>query len=146
MTDKSVSGDSPPLPHTFSLFTALTTIFFRRQYPAAELSNPKSEYEPLDYDAPDQPSILLMFTNDADYFSPHFSPKNNRSTLSSIDHSSSSKNASGADESNNTHLDNLRRSRPSSVVSNYLSFSDLFLSRCLLLWIFFSSSSTLRAF
>ena len=62
------------------------------------LPNPMSEYEPLDYDAPDQPSFLLMLTNDSDYMSPHyFSPNNN------------------------THLDNPRRSRPSLVVSNYLS-------------------------
>ena len=62
------------------------------------ISHPMSEYKPLDYDAPDQPSFLLMLTNDSDYMSPHyFSPNNN------------------------THLDNPRRSRPSLVVSNYLS-------------------------
>ena len=30
-----------------------------------------NDYEPSDYDAPNQPSSLLMFTNDSDYTSPH---------------------------------------------------------------------------
>ena len=63
-----------------------------------DFPNSKNKYEPLDYDAPNEPSSLLVFTNDSDYMSPHyFSPNNN------------------------THLDNPRRSRPSLVVSNYLS-------------------------
>jgi len=75
-----------------------------------------NEYESLDYDAPIQPTSLLMFTNDSDYMSPHFSLNNNRSTLSPFDHSFPSSNASGADENNITHLD-----RPSSQASNYPS-------------------------
>ena len=43
-------------------------------------------------------SFLLMLTNDSDYMSPHYFSPNNY-----------------------THLDNPRRSRPSLVVSNYLS-------------------------
>ena len=113
------------LPHTssykrfllFSLFIALTTIFFRRRYPVAELSpNPMNDYEPLDYDPPNESTSSLMFTNDSDYMSSRFSANNNRSTLLPFDHSSTSSNASGADENNNTHLDNRRHSRPSSVV------------------------------
>ena len=90
----------PPLPHTllqrfllFSLFIALRTIFLRRRYPAANFPNPMSEYEPLDYDAPNS---LLMFTIDSDYMSLHLSPNNNGYTLSPFDHSSTSNNASGA--------------------------------------------------
>ena len=85
-----------------------------------DFPNSMSEYEPLDYDAPNQPASLLMFTNDSDYMSPHFSP-NNASTRSPFDHGSPSSNASGADENNIDHLDDLRRSRPSSVASNYPS-------------------------
>ena len=85
-----------------------------------DFPNHMNEYEPLDYDAPNQPSSLLMFTNDSDYMSPHFSP-NNRSTRSPFDHSSPSSNASGPDDNNIAHLDDLRRSRPSSVASNYPS-------------------------
>jgi hypothetical protein len=85
-----------------------------------DLPNPMNEYEPYNYDAPNQPASLLMFTNDSDYMSPHFSP-NNRSTRSPFDHSSPSSNVSGADENNLTHLDELRRSRPSSVASSYPS-------------------------
>ena len=62
-----------------------------------------------------------MFTNDSYYISPHFFPNNNRSTLSPFYPSSPSSNASGADENNNNHLDDLGRSRPSSVVSDYPS-------------------------
>ena len=62
-----------------------------------------------------------MFTNDSYYISPHFSPNNNRSTLSPFDPSSPSSDPSGADENNNNHLDDLGRSRPSSVVSDYPS-------------------------
>jgi hypothetical protein len=72
---------------------------------------PVNEYEPSDYDAPNQPVSLLMFTNDSDYMSPHFSP--------SFDHSSPSSNASGVDD--NIHLDESARSRASSVASNHPS-------------------------
>ena len=85
-----------------------------------------NKYEPLDYDAPNEPSSLLVFTNDSDYMSPHFSLNNNWSTLSLFNHSSTSSNASGANENNNTYLDNLRCSRPSSVASNYPSPAILF--------------------
>ena len=124
-----MSPACPPLPHAllttllpFSLFRSTHDYLFQATISTCWTSpNPMNEYEHLDYDAPNEPSCLLMFTNDSDYFSPHFSPNNNRSTLSPFDHSSTSSNASGAEENNNTHFDNLRRSRPSSVVSNYLS-------------------------
>ena len=51
-----VSPATPALPHTSTYYN-----------PAAELSNPISESEPLDYDVPNQPSSLLMFTNGSDY-------------------------------------------------------------------------------
>ena len=79
-----------------------------------------NEYEPSDYDAPNQQGSLLMFTNDTDYMSPHFS-LNNTSTRSPFDHSSPSSNASGVDENNLNHLDDLRHSRHSSVASNQRS-------------------------
>ena len=131
---------SPPLPHHTSSYNGS---YYSPYSQHSELSfsgddiqlqdfptnSHMNEYEPLDYDPPNQPATsLLMFTNDSDYMSPHFSPNpNNRSTRSPFDHSSPSSNASGADENNNnnnnniTHLDDLRRSRPSSVASNYPS-------------------------
>ena len=120
---------SPPLPHTssyngsyYSPYSQHSELSFSGDdIQLQDFPNPMNEYEPLDYDAPNQPSSLLMFTNDSDYMSPHFSPNNNRSTLSPFDPSSPSSNASGADENNNSHLDDLRRSRPSSVASNYPS-------------------------
>ena len=39
-----------------------------------------NEYDPSDYDGPNELVFLLMFTNESDYMSPHFSP-NNRSTF-----------------------------------------------------------------
>ena len=68
------------------------------------------------------PASLLMFTNDSDYMSPHFFPIN-KSTRSPFDHSFPSSNTGGADENNNTYLEDLRRSTvstPSYVASNYL--------------------------
>jgi hypothetical protein len=116
---------SPPLPHTSSYNGSYYSPYSQRSelsfsgddIQLQDLPNPMSEYEPLDYDAPNQPASLLMFTNDSDYMSPHFS-LNNRSTRSPFDHSSPS---NGADENNITHLDDLRHSRPSSVASNYPS-------------------------
>ena len=95
----------PPLPHAllkrlllFSLFRSTHDYLFQATISTRWTSpNPMNEYEHLDYDAPNEPSSLLMFTNDSDYFSPHFSPNNNRSTLSPFDHSLTSSNASGAD-------------------------------------------------
>jgi hypothetical protein len=80
-----------------------------------DFPTPINEYEPLDYDVPNQPACLLMFTNHSDYMSPPFS-LHNIFTLSPFDHSSPFSNASGADENNNTHL---RRPKSSSVALNY---------------------------
>lgn len=125
--DSAAPITSPPLPHTssyngsyYSPYSQHSELSFSGDdIQLQDFPNPMNEYEPLDYDPPtDQPTSLLMFTNNSDYMSPHFSP-NNRSTP--FDHSSPSSNASGADENNITHLDDLRRSRPSSVASNYPS-------------------------
>lgn len=119
---------SPPLHHTssyngsyYSPYSQHSELSFSGDdIQLQDIPIPMNEYEPLDYDAPNQPASLLMFTNDSDYMSPDFSLNNNRSTRSPFDHSSSS-NANGADENNITHLDDIRRSRPSSVASNYTS-------------------------
>ena len=126
--DSAAPITSPPLPHTssyngsyYSPYSQHSELSFSGDdIQLQDFPNPMNEYEPLDYDAPNQPASLLMFTNDSDYMSPHFSP-NNRSTRSPFDHSSPSSNTSGADENNITHLDDIRRSRPSSVASNYPS-------------------------
>jgi hypothetical protein len=118
---------SPPIPHTssyngsyYSPYSQHSELSFSGDdIQLQDFSNSMDDYQPLDYDAPNQPS-LLMFTSDSDYMSPHFSP-NDRSTRSPFDHSSPSSNASAADENNLAHLDDLRRSRPSSVASNYPS-------------------------
>ena len=126
--DSAAPITSPPLPQTSSYNGSYYSPYSQH----SELSETgddiilqnfpgsMNDYEPLDYDPPNQAPSLLMFTNDSDYMSPHFSP-NNRSTRSPFDHSSPSSNASGADESNIAHLDDPRRSRPSSVASNYPS-------------------------
>jgi hypothetical protein len=119
---------SPPLPHTpsyngsyYSPYSQHSELSFSGEdIQLQDFPGPMNEYEPLDYDPPNQPASLLMFTNDSDYMSPHFSP-NNRSTRSPLDHGSPSSNASGPDDSNINHLDDPRRSRPSSVASNYHS-------------------------
>jgi hypothetical protein len=124
--DPAAPITSPPIPHTssyngsyYSPYSQHSELSFSgddiqlQDFPVS-----MNEYEPVDYDAPNQPTSLLMFTNDSDYMSPHFDP-NNRSTRSPFDHSSPSSNASGVDDNNNAHLDDLRRSRPSSVASNH---------------------------
>ena len=126
--DPSAPITSPPLPHTssyngsyYSPYSQHSELSFSGEdIQLQDFPNTMNEYEPVDYDAPNQPTSLLMFTNDSDYMSPHFSP-NNSSTRSPFDHSSPSSNASGADENNLSHLDDIRRSRPSSVASNYPS-------------------------
>ena len=69
----------------------------------------------VDYDAPNQPSSLLMFTNDSDYISPHFS------FPTTTDLFFSPSILVVQDENNSTHLDDLRRSRHSSLALNYPS-------------------------
>ena len=118
---------SPPLHHTssyngsyYSPYSQHSELSFSGDdIQLQDIPNQMNEYEPLDYDAPNQPASLLMLANDSDYMSPDFS-LDNRLTRSPFDHSSSS-NANGADENNITHLDDIRRSRPSSVASNYPS-------------------------
>ena len=88
----------------FSLFTALRIFFSFDDIQLQDFLNSMNEYEPLDYDVPNEPSSLLVFTNDSNYMSPHFSPNNKRSTLSPFDNSSPSSMASGADENNNMIL------------------------------------------
>ncbi|KAF8805438.1 hypothetical protein BYT27DRAFT_7258555 [Phlegmacium glaucopus] len=123
---------SPPLPHTPSSYYSPYSQHSELSFSADDIllqdfPTGMNEYEPSDYDAPNQQGSLLMFTNDSDYMSPHFSPNNpsdsHRSTRSPFDHSSPSSNASGVDESNNVnnHLDSSRRSRASSVASNHPS-------------------------
>ena len=113
----------PPLPHTllhrfllFSLFTTLTTIFFqatRSSCRTFKIPWTSTNLWTTTRLTNHLPCWCSVFTNDSDYTSPRFPPNNNSS--------SPSKNASGADENNNIHLDNLRCSRLSSVVSNYPS-------------------------
>ena len=96
------------------LFLQHSAIFFRRRYPAAGLSKSQERVRTMDYDAPNQPSSLLMFTNDSDYISPHFS-------FPTTDLFFSPSTLVVQDENNSTHLDDLRRSRHSSLALNYPS-------------------------
>ena len=124
--DPAAPITSPPLPHTssyngsyYSPYSQHSELSFSGDdIQLQDFSGPMNEYEPLDYDAPNQPASLLMFTNDSDYMSPHFSP-NARSTRSPFDHSSPSSN-DGVDENNN-HLDETSHSRASAVASNHHS-------------------------
>ena len=116
-----VSITSPPLPYTSGSFNGS---YYSPYSQHSELSFSDhdiqledfplsiNDYEPSDYDPPNQPVSLLMFTHDSDYMSPHFPPNN-------FDHSSPSSNASGVDD--NTHLDESWLSRPSSAASNHPS-------------------------
>ena len=116
---------SPPLPHTpsyngsyYSPYSQHSELSFSGDdIQLQDFPGPMNEYDPLDYDVPNQPASFLMLTNDSDYMSSHFSPST-RSTRSPFDHSSPSSNASGVNENDNIHLDDARRSRASSVVSN----------------------------
>ena len=53
----------------FSLFTALRISFSFDDIQLQDFPNSMNEYEPLDHDAPNEPSSLLVFTNDSDYTS-----------------------------------------------------------------------------
>ena len=122
---------SPPLPHTpsyngshYSPYSQHSELSFSGDdILLQDFPSNMNDYEPSEYDAPNQQSSLLMFTSDTDYMSPHFSNNNtsdpHRSTRSPFDHSSPSSNASGVDD--NIHLEEPRRSRPSSVASNHPS-------------------------
>ena len=111
---------SPPLPPSYSgsyysPYSQHSELSFSGEdIQLQDFPVPVNEYEPSDYDAPNQPVSLLMFTNDSDYMSPHFSPNN-----TSFDHSSPSSNTSGVDE--NIQLDESAHSRASSVASNHPS-------------------------
>jgi len=125
--DQQAPITSPPLPHTPSSYYSPYSQHSELSFTADDIllqdfPTAMNEYEPSDYDPPNQQGSLLMFTNDTDYMSPHFSPNNpsdsHRSTRSPFDHGSPQSNASGADENNNHDP---RRSRASSVASNHPS-------------------------
>ena len=82
-----------------------SAIFFRRRYPAAGFSKSHERVRTLG----------LRFTNDSDYMSPHFSLPTTTDILFSPSI------LVVQDEKNNTHLNDLRRSRPSSLVLNHPS-------------------------
>lgn len=107
---------------------------------------PLNDYEPVEYDAAagsilhqqhlqQQPvdrsgQGLLMFTQDSDYMSPHYSPDltgpdhsnmNNRARGSPFDHSSPSSNGDPNDNNNNFNPNDGRHSRASSVGSHHYS-------------------------
>jgi hypothetical protein len=80
-----------------------------------------NDYEPSEYDVPNQGSSLLMFPGDPDFMSPHFSPSNipvdgQRSRGSPFDHTSPA-SSTGLDDNNQGG----RHSRASSVASNHPS-------------------------
>ncbi|KAJ3485219.1 hypothetical protein NLJ89_g11916 [Agrocybe chaxingu] len=86
-------------------------------------SGQMNDYEPSEYDAP-QTNSLLMFTNDTDFMSPHFSPghvaDSHRTRGSPFDHSSPA-SSNGADNDANANNNGGRHSRASSVASNHPS-------------------------
>ena len=57
-----------------------------------------SEYEALDYDAPNQLSSSSMFTIDSDYMSPPLFSQQQQINSFPFDHSSPSSNASGPEK------------------------------------------------
>ena len=97
-----------PLPHSPPTTALLLFSLFKELSFSGAFRIPwtSTKYEPLDYDAPTNHPLCWWSQT------PHFSPSNKRSTLSPFDPTSPSRNARGADENNNTHLDDLRRSRP----------------------------------
>jgi hypothetical protein len=74
---------SPPLPHTssyngsyYSPFSQHSELSFScDDIQLQDFPGSMNDYEPSDYDAPNQPASLLMFTNDSDYMSPHHKPQ-----------------------------------------------------------------------
>ena len=96
---------SPPLPHTSSSYYSPYSQHSELSFSGDDIQLQDfavgmDGYEPSDYDAPNQQGLLL-FTNDTDYMSPHFTR--------SFDHSSPS--------SDDNH--DPRRSRPPSAGSNH---------------------------
>jgi hypothetical protein len=82
--DLAPSITSPPLPHTssynggsyYSPYSQHSELSFSGDdIQIQDFPSSMSEYEPSDYDAPNQPASLLMFTNDSDYMSPHHKPQ-----------------------------------------------------------------------
>jgi len=92
-----------------------------------DFSAPNGDYEPSDYDVPTDNApgnSLLMFTNDSDYMSPHFSPGHDQQQghRSPFDHGSPASSHGGGDDNNNgANNVQSRHSRASSVASHHHS-------------------------
>ena len=88
---------SPPRPFLTPPTTTLTVLPCQHTQNFSgddiQFPSPMNDYDPSDYDAPNELASFLMFTIKSDYMSPQFSP-NNRCILSPFDHSPPSSNAS----------------------------------------------------
>jgi hypothetical protein len=103
----------------FSQHSELVELDFLQDLPSGSTATSGvSDYEPSEYDAPNQGGSLLMFPSDPDFMSPHFSPSNmaadaQRARGSPFDHGSPV-SSPGLDDNNQGG----RHSRASSVASN----------------------------
>lgn len=101
----------------FSQHSDLVELDFLQDLPSASTgTSGQNDYEPSEYDAPNQSSSLLMLPSDQDFMSPHFSPPidNQRGRGSPFDQPSPISSSPGRDDNNHP----ARHSRASSVASN----------------------------
>ena len=138
ITDNNIQGGHPLTPPTytntssyhgsyynspFSQHSELVELDFLQDLPSGSTATSgANDYEPSEYDAPNQGGSLLMFPTDPDFMSPHFSPNNiadgQRARGSPFDHGSPV-SSPGLDDNNLGG----RHSRASSVASNQPSHS-----------------------
>ncbi len=125
---------SPIHPHTpsyngsyynspFSNHSELPDLDFFQDFPSSTTANSglNPEYEPSEYDAPNQGNSLLIFQSEAGFMSPHLSPNNSgpdglRTRGSPFDHGSPA-SSTGVDDNHHGG----RHSRASSISSNHES-------------------------